>query len=281
MTVATHHHSDRYTLLRGSAVDALATLPDQSVDCVVTSPPYWQQRDYGTAAQIGLESTPEEYVGVLVSVFREVQRVLRRTGTCWLNLSDTFADKNLQGIPWRVALALQTDGWYLRQDIIWAKPNPMPESVRDRFCRSHEYVFLLTRSPCYYWNAAAAKEPAVGTPGGKCFGKQGVDAAGSGAQQRRYDRPHYDARTIRDVWSIATANYSGAHFAVMPLLLAERCVLCGSPADGCVLDPFAGAGTTGVAAVKHGRRFIGIDVKADYLAMAAHRIESTLQEQRT
>ena len=274
-------------VLVGDVRQRLAELQDCSVQTCVTSPPYWGLRDYGHDGQIGLEQTPDEYVAELVEVFREVRRVLADDGTLWLNLGDTYGPgKQLQGIPWRVAFALQSDGWWLRQDIIWAKPNPMPESVTDRCTKAHEYVFLLTKSARYYYDAAAIAEPFLHgdmqreAKRRKAAGllRTGEYMVGSG----RNDGDSYtggvgfasakDTRNKRDVWTIATKPYAGAHFAVMPEALAEPCILAGSRPGDLVLDPFAGSGTVGVVALRHERDFIGTELNPEYAALAEARI---------
>lgn len=258
-----------YRIIVADVLAGLAQLPDESVHCCVTSPPYWGLRDYGVPGQLGLEPTPDEYVARMVAVFREVRRVLRADGTCWLNLGDSYAgsgkggnpegsawsgfvgsggrekaakaskpylglaQKQLVGIPWRVAFALQADGWWLRQDIIWAKPNPMPESVTDRCTKAHEYIFLLSKSARYWYDAEAVKEESSGVGGGASFGKQNHDASGTGAQSRTYERPDYAQRNARSVWTIATAPYPEAHFATFPPALPERCIKAGTSERGC------------------------------------------------
>jgi DNA modification methylase len=288
-------------------------LDEDSVQCVVTSPPYWGLRDYGVEGQLGAEKTPEEYVERLVKIFLEVKRVLRGDGTVWLNLGDTYAasprgdkpgdcltssptnparqdtmsrpaatrvtglrSKNLVGIPWRTAFALQTAGWILRNDIIWQKPNVMPDSVKDRCTRSHEYLFLLTKSPKYHCDMSAIREEAVGTRGGSSFGKQSVSSKGTKAQSRTYDRPDYKTRNRRTVWTIPTRSYHGAHFAVFPEKLVEPCVLAGCPKGGVVLDPFVGSGTTAVVCRRLGRKCVGIDLNREYLALASERIRKEM-----
>jgi len=302
-------------ILVGDVRERLTEIADGSVQCVVTSPPYWGLRDYGHDGQIGLEQTPDAYVTELVEVFREVRRVLADDGTCWLNLGDsyasfrdgkatpdttrgdslgtlvpkgsasnrmasTFADtpikhKDLVGIPWRVAFALQADGWWLRQDIIWAKPNPMPESVTDRCTKAHEYVFLLTKSARYFYDAGAVAEPSMNL---------GVtDIRFSGSKYGDSDDPKHatksgnqytdtGTRNRRSVWTIATKPYSGAHFAVMPMALVEPCILAGSERLDTVLDPFCGSGTVGVVALRNQRKFIGIELNAEYADLADRRI---------
>lgn len=308
-------------ILVGNVKDKLKELPDNSVNCVVTSPPYWGLRDYGQAGQLGLEPTPSEYIFNMVEVFREVRRVLKEDGTLWLNIGDSYKpagkgstkagfneryfgkkfesdkqsavenhldrskfkadvkDKELVGIPWRLALALSDDGWYLRQDIIWAKPNVMPESVRDRCTKSHEYIFLLTKSPKYYYDHIAIKEPVAKSsleraksgwksnrPSTKS-GKGGIDVDVMG---ERFVNP--SGRNKRDVWFIPTASFKEAHFAVMPERLVEPCILAGCPKDGVVLDPFFGSGTVGVVAIKNQRNYIGVELNPDYVKIAKKRL---------
>lgn len=316
----------------GDCVKSMQGLPDASVHCCVTSPPYFGLRDYGVDGQLGLESTVDEFVAALVRVFDEVRRVLRDDGTLWLNLGDTYSQpgqqnrnrngintefswlyrkgvacegvkidtgipaKNLIGIPWSVAFALRAAGWYLRQDIIWHKPNPMPESVRDRCTKAHEYLFLMSKSSRYYYDADAIAEPAGGDNGsrfdtGKTATHQGErmqrgPRRRSGNDERKSAKgrgcPNEgvagkvpwegDTRNKRSVWSVTTKPFPGAHFAVFPPDLIEPCVLAGCPEGGTVLDPFAGSGTTGVVATAHGRNFIGCELNPEYAAMAERRI---------
>ena len=230
--------------------------------------------------QIGLEDTVDAYVARLVAVFREVRRALKADGTCWLNLGDSYGGssvalkpKDLIGIPWRVAFALQADGWYLRQDIIWHKPNPMPESVRDRCTKAHEYVFLLTKSERYFYDADAVKETASwnGMSGRKNYrpGSGLVDGGmNSGGPQTTRNR--------RSVWTITPKPYAGAHFAVMPEGLVEPCILAGSRPGDTVLDPFTGSGTVGAVALRHGRRFVGTELNPQYIELANARIAASL-----
>jgi DNA modification methylase len=297
-------------ILVGDCRTMLATLDAGSVQTCVTSPPYFGLRDYGHAGQIGLEQTPDAYVAELVAVFREVRRVLKDDGTLWLNLGDSYAgrgrtggmnsltttasavgargwvppapgfkDKDLYGIPWRVAFALQADGWYLRSDIIWHKPNPMPESVTDRPTKAHEYVFLLSKSERYFYDADAIAEPAIHA------GAVVMNNGGKSAQMGEYGQTRGGflrpdgvtvaaTRNVRTVWSITTQPYSGAHFATMPPALAERCVKAGSARGDTVLDPFAGAGTTGLVADRLGRDFLGIEINPAYAQLARDRIAS-------
>lgn len=290
-------------IIIGDALAVLRRLPAGKVNCCVTSPPYFGLRDYGHDGQIGLEPTPDEYVAKLVTVFREVRRVLRDDGTLWLNIGDSYANdgkwggssggkhvkelhgdtgvgrgkkstglkpKDLIGIPWLLAFALRADGWYLRQDIIWHKPNPMPESVTDRCTKAHEYIFLLSKSERYFYDCDAVREAAVqagrvrndkvgGNKGDKVNHSPGSQFIGS------------ETRNRRSVWSIATKPYSGAHFAVFPPALIEPCVLAGCPEGGTVLDPFSGSGTTGEVAAKHGRRSILIELNPTYADLAVQR----------
>lgn len=288
----------------GDCLEVLRTMPAQFVHCCITSPPYFGLRDYGVHGQIGLEQTPAEFVAKLVEVFREVRRVLRDDGTLWLNLGDSYngtnarsanvrdngtlsfrgshpgvnvaglKPKDLIGIPWRVAFALQDDGWYLRQDIIWHKPNPMPESVRDRCTKAHEYLFLLSKSERYYFDADAIKEPAVygGTqPSAKRGEFNGKTSAIAGREAFRAVVP---TRNRRSVWTVATRPFKGAHFATFPPDLIEPCVLAGCPEGGVVLDPFGGAGTTGVVAKQQGRSAVLIELNPEYACMASERIRN-------
>lgn len=287
----------------------LRSLPAETFHCCVTSPPYFGLRDYGHDGQIGLEQTPEAFVQELVDVFREVRRVLRNDGTLWLNLGDSYnsaasgqngttgtlgggvpcggagmtsgrrplvksvKQKELIGIPWRVAFALQADGWYLRQDIIWHKPNPMPESVRDRCTKAHEYIFLLSKSPRYYFDSDAMKEPAAKGAAGSTFnkGKTATHQLGRSSDKERAD---VGTRNRRSVWSVATRPFKGAHFATFPPDLIEPCILAGCPVGGHVLDPFNGAGTTGMVSIQHGRNYTGIELNSDYIALANDRLAS-------
>jgi len=294
------------TILVGDVLDRLSEIPDKSVQCCVTSPPYWGLRDYGNDGQLGLESTPEAYVENMVAVFREVWRVLADDGVCWLNLGDSYngsggaggdyspgglkegqpkypgrrvaslKPKDLVGIPWRVAFALQADGWWLRQDIIWHKPNPMPESVTDRCTKAHEYLFMLTKSSRYYFNNEAIKEPAKW----ERWGDQTVikEQQGTAKWIGNASKDELQKRTTknrRSVWSIPTKSFKGAHFAVMPEALVEPCVLSSSQQEDYVLDPFSGSGTVAVVALRHGRNFVGIELNPDYAQIARERITNS------
>lgn len=289
---------------RGDSRDVLPTLEAGSVQCCVTSPPYWGLRDYGHADQIGQEPTPEAFIENLVTVFRKVRRVLRDDGTLWLNLGDSYAgagysnhkntggalrsdggvqkhcigsglpNKNLIGIPWRVALALQADGWWLRQDIIWHKPNSMPESVTDRCTKAHEYIFLLSKSESYHYDHGAIKERAERGAAGSRFdaGKTAEHQLGraSGAE-----RTESEWRNKRSVWSVPTAPYREAHFATFPPDLIRPCILAGCPVGGTVLDPFGGSGTTGMVAYENGRSAVLIELNQDYAKLINERLTTT------
>lgn len=290
----------RNTILEGDALAVLRSLPSRSVQCVITSPPYFGLRDYGVAGQIGLETELEDYLAKMLAVFDEVFRVLKPTGTCWLNIGDSYAGnvhtgtygknrawvgenggptgkrvphglkpKDLMLIPFRLALALQQAGWWIRQVNIWDKPNCFPESVTDRPTTSHEYVFLLARSERYYYDAAAIAEPAnypVGSrenaPQGSFNGKHGHGAF----------RAIRDTRNKRSVWTVNTDAFPDAHYAVFPTDLIEPMVLAASRPGDLVLDPFIGSGTTAVVAVQHGRDYLGIELNHEYAEMARRRI---------
>lgn len=367
-----------WKILRGNAEQVLKTLADKSIDCCVTSPPYYALRDYGTAKwiggdencdhvanpnatkkqgnaefnknrpsreetkckgyykdvcpkcgavrvdeQIGLEETPEEYIDRLVSVFHEVKRVLKDDGTLWVNIGDSYngnkkgntesvkskslfenqgnfekkkwdgcKEKDLIGIPWELAFALRNDGWYLRQDIIWAKPNCMPESVKDRCTKSHEYIFLLSKSERYYFDLQAIKEPAGAKGNARTFRGGGAYTGGrSFNNSAEGDRESHGnakneagTRNKRDVWFVPTGGgYSdddGAHFATYPKKLIEPCILSGCPVGGTVLDPFNGSGTTGVVAIENGRNYIGIELNEKYAVMAEKRLEREAAQTR-
>jgi len=350
-------------IICGDVLTELRKLPDESIHCCVTSPPYWGLRDYGTAkweggdlecehkvgratrggltqfqannkgsfgdeairqgeccphcgairidSQLGLERTPEEYVARMVEVFREVRRVLRKDGTLWLNLGDSYnanqgagfdtnkdggsrkaaaasprikwgKPKDLVGIPWRVAFALQADGWWLRQDIIWAKPNPMPESVRDRCTKAHEYIFLLAKSAKYYYDAEAVKEPLESSPLQNKWQRERPDGMkGLRLSPMPGDKRitvggrcggNVAGRNLRSVWTVTTKPFKEAHFATFPPEIPELCIKAGCPLGGTVLDPFFGAGTTGMVAKQLGRDFIGIELNPKYCEMAKRRI---------
>ena len=349
----------------GDNIETLKTLPDNSVDCCITSPPYYGLRDYGTGTwvggdpncphkrmskfsestatghsqeelrgnvgdaiykevcplcgavredkQVGLEETPEKYIERLVTIFREVKRVLKDEGTLWVNIGDTYAthasgskshphnfksadvasqngigtlnkptassigmkEKDLIGIPWLLAFALRNDGWYLRQDIIWHKPNPMPESVKDRCTKSHEYIFLLSKSPKYYFDYEAMQENCVSVDTHK-YHRMNLEI---GAEDRNIrDKIEYSKvtkRNKRDVWSVIPSHYKEAHFATFPEELVRPMLLAGCPKDGVVLDPFMGSGTTAVVAKQNHRNYLGIELNPEYVKMAENRINTT------
>lgn len=330
-----YHQTEHGTLYLGDAREVLRCLPDESVNCCVTSPPYWGLRDYGVDGQIGLERTPDEYVAKMVEVFREVRRVMKLDGTLWLNLGDSYATgagkvgecpgggeqgerwkgfrgqqtqdpkkskvgpmcqpnrmpidglkpKDLVGIPWMVAFALRADGWYLRQDIIWHKPNPMPESIKDRCTKSHEYIFLMSKSERYFCDMEAIKEERQG-----CTHSRGskrtppIEKAGIGhADWCKYmtrDDEIVD-RNKRSVWTVTTQPFPQAHFATFPTKLIEPCILAGCPVGGTVLDPFMGSGTTAIVAYKHGRKFVGTELSQKYLdEITIPRIEAERKQLR-
>lgn len=315
-----YYQNKRITIYSADCIDCLKELQAESVQTCITSPPYFGLRDYGVDGQIGKEETPEVYVEKLVAVFREVRRVLKKDGTLWLNLGDSYAGsgkgsnpdgtphpntlmgkqgtnagtvtgynmpqkakaaglkpKDLIGIPWRVAFALQSDGWYLRQDIIWHKPNPMPESVTDRCTKAHEYIFLLSKSQSYYYDSKAIKEDTVtrdhtirdrdttklnNTPGrSRSGGLVGND---------------YEKRNKRSVWTVATAPYRGSHFAAFPRDLITPCILAGCPIDGVVIDPFSGSGTTALVAMELGRNAIGIELNREYCGLRVDEFSQSL-----
>ena len=328
-------------IICGDALDILKTFPDECINCCVTSPPYFGLRDYGVEGQIGLEETVEDYILRLLEVFREVHRVLKSDGTLWINIGDSYAGsgkgssnypdnahnylqgtnkgmlahklktypqsgikaKDLMGIPWMLALALRNDGWYLRQDIIWQKPNPMPESVRDRCTKSHEYIFLLSKSRRYYFDYERIKEPCVGFDKTSPRGSKGTLTPNSGRRKgnaktfrgggvytnNKSFMNSYPAernshgnkenptglRNKRSIWTVATQGLKGlgeTHFATFPEKLIEPCILAGCPEGGIVLDPFAGSGTTGIVAIKNNRYYIMIDLNEHYCELQRTRI---------
>ena len=295
----------------GDCLDVLQTFPNESINCCITSPPYYGLRDYGVEGQIGNEDTPEEYVQNLVNVFEEVRRVLKDDGTLWLNLGDSWAGSNqvagtknltakqasnhgtnymssdshkskisklngykpkdLIGIPWMAAFALREAGWYLRQDIIWAKGNPMPESVKDRCTKSHEYIFLLTKSRKYYFDNESIKEAAVTQPKARDKNKEGYQADYPKGDRFSSGERVYGAdgkRNKRDVWNVNIKPCKEAHFATFPDTLIEPCVLAGCSEGGIILDPFMGAGTTGMVAKRNNRNYVGIELNSNYIQIA-------------
>ena len=299
-----------YQLIHGDCLNILKTLSDKSINCCVTSPPYYGLRDYGVDGQIGMEHTPDEYVNKLVEIFREVRRVLRDDGTLWMNLGDSYCanatgsqgdgkstiagglknqieagkrpnkkgdglkHKDLIGIPWMVAFALRADGWYLRSDIIWSKPNPMPESVQDRPTKAHEYIFLLSKSQSYYYDNEAIAEAAIYVG----------DDRGSRTDNRRGTMCNSmsgitgSTRNKRTVWTVTTKPYAEAHFATYPPDLIQPCVLAGCPEGGVVLDPFNGSGTTGQVALQNGRKYIGIELNPEYIELTKRRLSKVTQQ---
>jgi DNA modification methylase len=309
------------TLKIGDCVQSLKQLADESVQCCVTSPPYFGLRDYGHDGQIGLEPTPDDYVAKIVEVFREVRRVIRKDGTLWLNLGDSYASfrdgkavpdstrgddtgtlvpkgsaknrmastfrgtaikhKDLIGIPWRVAFALQADGWYLRQDIIWHKPNPMPESVQDRCTKAHEYVFLLSRSEKYFYDNEAIAEPVAESSVKRLTQPNIENQLGSDRVPGKTNGPmkavgNCESRNRRTVWTINTQPFKGAHFATFPVELPRLCILAGSKAGDVVLDPFGGSGTTGQVALELGRSAILCELNPEYGELIRQRCNTTV-----
>lgn len=277
----------RNRILCGEAAGVLRTLPENHVDCVVTSPPYFRQRDYeGSDRQVGLERSPAAYVERLVEIFREARRVVKSTGTLWLVIGDKYDDGELLGMPWRVALAMKDDGWRLRGDCIWHKPNAMPSSAKTRPTVDHEYIFFFTAGPDYHYDADAIREPHVTFSenskmrGGRrhFFQRGSTPEAGKNGgdcnlHDGRWDQAfHPLGRNKRTVWSIPLSKFRDAHFAVFPESLVETCIKAGCPADGLVLDPFNGSGTTAVVAQRLGRDYLGIDCVEEYCQMARQRL---------
>lgn len=259
----------------GDCRSILPSLLADSAQCVVTSPPYFQQRDYGIGGQIGAESTLDAYIEELVHVFRKVRRILRADGTLWLNLGDTWRAKQMLGVPWRVGLALQQDGWILRSSIIWAKPNAMPESVSDRPTRAHEYILLLTRKPSYRYDPEPLREPFIDPPQRvRNRSQDPSNAAFPGGRASAGGRSvaHLSGRNARSVWTINTYPLPEAHFATFPPALAERCLKAGSRPGDVVLDPFFGAGTVGMVASQLGRQCVGIEINPRYVELARRRL---------
>jgi len=303
-----------YEIIEGDALTRLREFPKEFINCIVTSPPYWGLRDYGMEGQLGREATPEEYVSKLVEIFREAHRVLRKDGTLWLNLGDSYASggkggkggggsfmkerrdgswkpraeakgcrkaplglkhKDLVGIPWMVAFALRTDGWYLRSEIIWHKSNCLPESVVDRPTKAHEHIFLMSKSPKYFYDADAIREPHSEDSLRPTKRKFVYRHAVSGQTPHTLTPDgfcHPKGKNKRDVWRVSTKAFKGAHFATFPTKLIEPCVLAGCPPGGTVLDPFMGSGTTAIVALQYGRNFKGIELNPAYIEIAKNRI---------
>jgi len=281
-------------ILQGDCLQTLSSLEEKSVNTCVTSPPYWGLRDYGTDDQLGLEATPEKFVENLVNVFREVRRVLCDDGTIWLNLGDSYCashkikglkQKDIIGIPWRVAFALQADGWYLRQDIIWHKPNPMPESATDRCTKAHEYIFLLSKSSKYYYDNEVIREPIKPTTTGKASVRESGDS--KTRSKEHWGIPHEPKNVIREyeeikgankrsVWSIPVKGYQEAHFATYPPELIKPCILAGCPEGGTVLDPFGGSGTTAQVASNLNRNTILCELNPEYVELTTDRLHKSL-----
>jgi len=303
-----YHQDSQLTIHNGDALAVLQTMAAESVQCCVTSPPYYGLRDYGVDGQIGMEETPEAFIAKLVDVFREVRRVLKDNGVLWVNIGDSYAGsgrgnnpngkqgtnkgtlfdptnsgyvpdgckpKDLLGIPWTLAFALRADGWYLRSEIIWHKLNPMPESVTDRPTKAHEQIFLLSKSPKYFYDAGAVAEPSV-YPGDNRALRTDTRKAlepfckDNGSRQRT-GNPTSETRNRRSVWSIASAPYADAHFATFPPALIEPCILAGSRIGDTVIDPFGGSGTTAQVANKFGRKAVLIELNPDYCELAMKR----------
>ena len=253
-------------IIKGDCLQSLKKLEDQSINTCVTSPPYWGLRNYNDEEkQLGMEDTIEKFVENLVKVFREVKRVLREDGTVWLNLGDTYLqNKQLVGIPWRVALALQQDGWYLRQDIIWHKPNPMPEAVKDRCVKSHEYIFLFSLKPRYYFDYKAIQEPAAYAGDNRSLRNDARRDEPMANAIAANTQPTQEFRNKRSIWTINTAQSGEAHFAVFPEKIPELCIKAGTKEGDVVLDPFMGSGTTASVAQRLGRKWIGIELNEEY-----------------
>lgn len=310
-------------ILYGDALECLKSIPDNSVNMCVTSPPYYGLRDYGIDGQLGTEDTPALYIERLVCIFREVYRVLRKDGTLWVNIADSYAGsgkggwdspiksgisqqqynpscfnmpkkwkgvkaKDMIGIPWSLAFSLRDDGWYLRSDIIWQKPNCMPESVKDRPSKSYEHIFLLAKSKKYYYDYEAIQVPAAQSSIERAkravsdIGKYANGVEGQSMQAIFIPRDHSEERVMRnkrDVWTVSTNSYrADGHFAMYPEKLIEPCILAGCPVGGVVLDPFFGSGTTGAVAKRLGREYIGIDINPEYCTIAEKRIDEVIPQ---
>jgi len=288
-TVRPSPESFHNSIINGDSSIVLKAIPDDHIQCIVTSPPYYRQRDYQSDGQIGQEESPEKYIANLVDIFRECRRVLKKNGTLWLNLGDKYLGGQLLGMPWRVALALVSDGWILRSDVIWYKPNAMPSSVKSRPTTDHEYVFMFSKESNYHYDADKIREPHVTfsekskMKGGRNhFGKangtpeSGKNSGNSNLHNGRWDQAfHPLGRNKRTVWSIPLSKNRDAHFAVFPEKLVENCLLAGAPEGSVVLDPFCGSGTTLAVAARLQRKFLGIDYNIDYCKMALQRIKDS------
>lgn len=275
-------------IVNSDAESALRRFPSDIVQTIITSPPYFQQRDYGNKFQIGNEIDPNQYIERLIRILREAKRVLRDDGTLWLNIGDKYLDGSLAGLPWRVALALVQDGWFLRSDIIWFKPNAMPSAVKNRPTVDHEYIFLLSKNRSYFYDADSIREPHVTFSsksrmrgGRNHFGKKngtpenGKNAGNPNLHKGRWDQAfHPLGRNKRTVWEIPLSKFRDAHFSVFPEKLIEPCVLAGSKKNDVILDPFFGAGTSGLVALNTGRKFIGIEINDSFCQIASQRIFS-------
>lgn len=278
-------------ILEGHCLNVLKKIPSESIDCIVTSPPYYAQRDYNSKDQVGSELTPLEYVEILTNIFEECFRVLKKEGSLWLNLGDKYLKGGLLGMPWRVAIALQDKGWILRNDIIWHKPNAMPSSVKSRLTTDHEYMFFFTKSTShYFFDQDAIREPHVTfsekskMKGGRNhFGKNGStpengkNGGNSNLHDSRWDQAfHPKGRNKRTVWQVPLSKSKDAHFAVYPEKLISPCILASCPEGGVVLDPFFGSGTTGVVAKEQGKYYIGIELNPEYIEIARNRLKKSI-----
>lgn len=280
------------SVILGDATNVLTAFPSGCIQTIITSPPYYKQRDYQVEGQIGAESTPDEYIARLVSIFSECKRVLAPDGLLWLNIGDKYLEGRLLGLPWRVALALSDAGWILRSDIIWHKPNAMPASVKNRPTTDHEYIFLFSKSNQYFFDMDAIREPHVTfsedskMKGGRNhFGRRGgtpekgKNSGNSNLHTARWDQAfHPLGRNKRTVWSIPLSKFPDAHFAVFPEKLVETCLFAATKPGHTVLDPFCGSGTTLIVARRYGRRFVGIDINKNYCEMALERLNGLQQE---
>lgn len=266
-----YYQDDIVTLYHGDSLEVARTLAGGSADCIVTSPPYFGLRDYGKKGQYGLEPTVGEYVETMRTLFSELRRVLADDGTLWLNIGDSYGKgKQLMGVPWRVALALQDDGWVLRNAIIWHKPNAMPESTKDRLRGTYEQVFLFAKQPRYHFGLDEIRVPHAPVSIARAGRSRKTAYAPDGQTpgKRKETAPNPLGANPGDTWSIPTKPFKEAHSAVMPPELARRCVLAGTKPGGTVLDPFSGSGTTGMVAREEGRSYLGIDISAEYLDLS-------------